>query len=767
MPRTGRIARRTFLVGSALVGGGLAFGIWRYLTPGPNPLKAGLKAGQAALTPYVLIAPGGITVIAPRAAMGQGAQSALALLLAEEMDLDWDRVAVAHGPPSATYYNGAVLAEGLPFAPTDRSTQAELAREAGDVLAKFLGLQITGGSSSIPDGFDKMRRAGAAARAVMLQAAAARSGQPLEALRTGASAVILPGGGRIPYTALIAEAAGIDPPADPPLKPRGDWRLIGREVPRKGMVARSTGTELYGIDMVLPGMAYATVRRAPQLGAGVDRIDMTRARAARGVRKVVEIPGGFAVIADNTWRAFQAADLVEVTWAPAAYPATTEAMFAEVAGSFTADRRDSRFTDVGDVDAMLRQDVPGEARGKEGGGQEGAVQQGELIAAEYRAPYLAHAPMEPMNATAWLKDGHLTIWAGCQVPLYAASAAAKAAGVPPEAVTLHVLPMGGSFGRRLEDDFIAQAAQVARAVPGVPVKMTWSREEDMTHDFCRPLGMARGRGRVARGKVVAMDLAIAAPSTTASQMGRLGLPSVGPDTAIVAGAWDQPFAIPARRVTGYRVPEMAPVSSWRSVGASLNGFFHEGVMAELIHAAGADPLAERLRLVDDDASRRVLEAVGELSAWGRADLPKGWGRGLAFTLSFGVPVAEVVDVEATAAGIALRRVYIAANLGVVVDPRNVEAQMTGGAIWGLGHAMGAEITFDGGAIEQGNFDSYPFLRINQCPVFHTRALEMGDRVHGIGEPCVPPAAPALAAAIFAATGKRLRQMPFSKEVDFA
>ncbi len=747
MGRTAKIARRSLLIGSAVAAGGIAFGYWRFVTPGPNPLQTGLAPGAATLNPYVILAPEGITVIAPRAAMGQGAQSALALLLAEEMDLDWDALRIAHGPPSDTYYNGAAAAEALPFVPADHSLLARAAREAGQVAAKFLGLQLTGGSSSIPDGFDKMRRAGAAARAVLLQAAARRTGLQLDVLKTGNSAVILPDGTRLRYVDLIPEARGITPPQDPPLKPRADWRLIGQRVPRKGIEARSTGTERYGIDMVLPGMVFATVRRNPHFGAGVLHLDTMRAASARGVKKVVPVQGGFAVIADNTWRAFQAAELVKVAWAPATYPADSAAMFAEVASSFTDDRRDSRLKHVGDVEAALS--APG----------------AQVIAAEYRAPYLAHAPLEPMNATALLKDGVLTIWAGCQVPLYAASAAARAAGVSTDRVTLHVLPMGGSFGRRLEDDFIAQAAEVAAAIPGVPVKMTWSREEDMTHDFCRPLAMARGRGRIEKGRIVALDLAIAAPSTTASQMGRLGLPTMGPDTAIVAGAWDQPLAIPAVRVTGYRVPEMAPVSSWRSVGASLNGFFHEAFLDELLHAAGADPLHERLCMITDVPSRKVLEAVGEMSDWG-APQPDGWGRGLAFTLSFGVPVAEVVDVEPTDQGLRIRRAFVAADLGVVVDPLNAEAQMQGGLIWGLGHAMGAEITFAQGAIEQRNFDSYPFLRINQCPEIHTRALEVGDRVHGIGEPCVPPAAPALAAAIFRATGKRLRETPFSLQVGF-
>ena len=745
MSRLGTIARRTFLIGSAAIAGGVVFGVWRYRHQGPNPLLAELPEGATALTPYLRIDGAGVTVIAPRAEMGQGAQSALAMLVAEELDLPWDQVRIDHGPPSPVYYNGAVVAEGLPFAATDHGLVARNARALGDVIGKFMAMQITGGSSSMADGFAKMRSAGAAARAVLVEAAARQAGVPAAGLKTAAGAVVLPDGTRLAYSALAATAAGIAPPASPPLKPRADWTLIGTPVTRRDMVAKCTGTAVYGIDMDLPGMVYATTRTNPRFGGGVVRLDTKAAEAARGVHAVVPVVGGFGVIADNTWHAFQAADLVEVDWGPAPYPADSTAMFAEVAASFTEARRDSRFKDVGDVEAALAG--------------------GDVIAADYRIPYLAHAPLEPMNATVLVGTDRLDIWVGTQNPLQVVAAAAALTGLPGEAIHVHVLPIGGSFGRRLEDDYIRQAVEVARSAPGTPVKMTWQREEDMTHDFCRPLAMARGRGAVADGKVAAFDLSIASPSVTTSQMGRLGIPAAGPDVAIVAGAWDQPFAIPACRVTGYRVPELAPVSSWRSVGASGNGFFHESFLDELIHAAGADPLAERLRLVTDPAARAVLEAVGEMAGWGAA-MAKGQGRGLAFTLSFGVPVAEVVEVTDTGAGIRIDRVWVAADLGLVIDPVNAAAQMSGGVVWGLGHAIGAEITFADGRIEQTNFDSYDSLRLNRCPVIETRALQTTGAVRGAGEPAVPPAAPALANAIFAATGRRIRELPLARSVEF-
>lgn len=750
MSRIGRIARRSFLIGSVAVAGGVAFGVWKYREPGPNPLKKDLPKGAAALTPYVRIDGAGVTIIAPRAAMGQGAQSALAMLVAEELDLPWGEVKIEHGPPSAVYYNGASVGDAMPFAATDHGLVARTARDLGDAAAKFMGLQVTGGSSSVPDAFDKMRLAGAAARAVLVKAAAVRTGIAAGSLRTGGGAVILPDGKRLSYVDLAPAAAMLEVPRDVRPKPRKDWHLIGTAVQRPDMVAKCTGTERYGIDMTLPGMVFATVRTSPHLGGAMTSMDAKAAKAARGVSDVVPVTGGFAVIADNTWRAFRAADMVKAAWAAPDYPADSAAMFKAVGGSFTKKRRDSRFKDQGDIADALIEATP--------------------VEAEYRVPFLAHAPMEPLNATVHLQKDRLDIWTGTQIPMQVQAVAARMTGLPAERVHLHVLPMGGSFGRRLEDDFIRQAIEVAQAVPGTPVKMTWTREQDMTHDFCRPLAMARAQGAVKDGKVAALDLGVASPSVMASQGPRMGVPVAGPDVTIVAGAWDQPFAIPAYRVTGYRVPGLPPVSSWRSVGASVNGFFHESFLDELIHAAGADPLEERLRLVTDAPSRAVLEAVGKLSGWGgtlpKAASDKGRGRGLAFTLSFGVPVAEVIEVTDTGNGIRIDRAFAVADLGTVIDPVNTRAQMSGGVVWGLGHAMGSEITFAGGAIEQANFDSYPSMRLYQCPQIEVQALQVGAEVHGIGEPCVPPAAPALANAIFAATGKRIRELPLSKHVDF-
>jgi isoquinoline 1-oxidoreductase subunit beta len=745
MSRVGKIARRSFLIGSAAVAGGVAVGIYAYKRTPANPLLDGLGDGRFALTPYVQVDQTGVTIITPRADVGQGAYSVLAALVAEELDLAWEDVKVDPGPPSGAYYNGKVLAEGFPFAATDDGVLARDARVLGDVLGKFMGTQVTGGSSTVADAYEKMRVAGAAAREMLLLAAAGQTGIAKADLKTRDGAVITPDGKSLSYASLAAAAAKIDPPANVRLKPESEWRYLGKAMPRIDIVAKSTGTAVYGIDLRMPGMVYATVRTNPRLGGGMKGYDDGAAAKSKGVLKIVPITGGVGVIADNTWRAFRAASLIKFDWGPAPYPPTSAAMFETVAASFVPARRDCRFKNEGDVEAALAGTRP--------------------IEAEYKVPYLAHAPLEPMNAVVQLKDGRLDLWTGTQIPLFLVKRATDMTGLRAEDIHLHAQISGGSFGRRLEDDYVRQAIELAKAFPGRPIKMTWTREEDMTHDFPRPLAMARMRGSVKDGKVDCYDLSIACPSVNASQLGRLGLWIPGPDVSIVAGAWDQPFKIPNYRVTAYRVPELVPVSSWRSVGASGNGFLHECFLDELIHAAGADALKERLRLCWHQPSRKVLEAVGEMSNWG-SDLGKDRGRGLAFTLSFGVPVAEVVEVTNTPHGIKIDKAFVAVEVGKVLDPVNFENQLQGGVIWGLGHAMNAELTYADGVAEQTNYNAFEGMRLYQAPTIEVRALTNGNEVRGIGEPGVPPAAAALANAIFAATGRRIRELPLKKHVEF-
>ncbi|MDA7427145.1 molybdopterin-dependent oxidoreductase [Primorskyibacter aestuariivivens] len=745
MASIGKIARRTFLIGSAAIAGGVAFGVWRYKTPYDNPLESDLAEGEAALTPYVKIDANGVTLITPRADKGQGAYHVQAALIAEELDVDLDQIRVDPGPPDRAYWNTALSAEAADFMSPGEGVMNRLAGGAADAMMKFIGLQITGGSTTVPDGFTKLRQAGASARETLKLAASEQTGTPVAQLTTKSGQVILPDGTALPFTELAAIAATLDPVQDVALRDPSQWRYIGKPMQRLDIVAKSTGTQDYGIDAHVPGMVHATVLLNPAQTGSLRDYDATDALNMRGVKAVLPITGGLGIVADNTWRAFQAAQAIKAEWGPAPFPADMQDHWKRLSDSFTDGAQDSRKRDDGDVEAALT---------------------GDVIEAEYRAPYLAHAPLEPISAIVRVDDDAVEVWTGTQIPRFIQANIARITGVDADKVTVHVLMMGGSFGHRLEDEVVKQATEIAMQMKGTPVKLTYSREEDMMHDFPRQIAMARARGKVEGGKVTALDLGIAMPSVMASQMGRQSLSAPGPDSQIVAGAWDQPFAIPNKRVTGYRAEGLAPISSWRSVGASSNGFFYNAALDELIHAAGADPLQERLRLCDDDRARKVLEAVAEMSSWDGPTPSEGKGRGVALTYSFGVHCAEVVEVTNTPDGIRIDTVWTAAEVGTVVDPVNFENLVQGGVIFALGHAMNCEITYTDGVADQWNFDSYPGMRLNQVPQIEIRGLENGDTVHGIGEPPVPPAAPALAGAIFAATGTRLREMPFNKFVDF-
>lgn len=745
MGRIKTIARRTFLFGTAAIAGGVAFGVYLYKRPVENPLLATLKDGEASMTEYVRITADGVTLITPRADKGQGAYHVQAALIAEELDIDLDQVSVDPGMPSAAYYNTALSGEAPGFASTDDGFGANAMRTVMDAAIKIMGVQITGGSTTVPDGFEKLRVAGAVARETLKAAAAVETGVDVADMRTSRGVVILPDGAELAYTDLAATAATLDPVSQVSLRDPSAWRYIGKDMQRIDIVAKSTGTQDYGIDFEIDGMVHATVVTNPRKGGEMVSFDAAEATGMRGVQQIVPITNGVGVIADNTWRAFMAAQAISFEWGDAPYPHEQADHWAALEGSFTSDAQDSQYKDEGDVDAALA---------------------GDVIEAEYRAPYLAHAPLEPINATVLVTDSRADIWTGTQVPRFAQDAVAAITGLAAEDVHIHVLVMGGSFGHRLELDVVKQAAELGVALRGTPIKLTYSREEDMMHDYTRQIAMARMRGSVKDGQVEAFDLGIAMPSIISSQMGRLGQSVPGPDASIVQAAFDQPFAIPNYRVTGYRAPDLAPISSWRSVGASSNGFFHDCALDELIHAAGADPMAERIRLANDDASRAVLEAVAEMSGWDGSDLGEGRGRGVAFSLAFGVPCAQVIEVTNTGRGIKIDRVFAAANVGTIIDPINFKVQVSGGIIWALGHAMSAEITHSDGMTDQLNYDGFQAMRNYQAPEIEVRGLELGEHVRGIGEPSVPPAPAALANAIFAATGQRIREMPFNTFVDF-
>jgi isoquinoline 1-oxidoreductase beta subunit len=460
---------------------------------------------------------------------------------------------------------------------------------------------------------------------------------------------------------------------------------------------------------------------------------------------------GVIVVATNTWYAFQAAEHIEFDWGPTTYPETTAGHREDVERAFS-EEPDYRPLDRGNVDA--------------------ALEDGPIIEGEYSVPYVAHATMEPLNATALLKDGRLDIWAGNQFPTLAVLIGARLTGLPKEAVTVHTPYMGGGFGRRFEMDDVDAAVRAALAMPGRPVRVTYSREEDFTHDTYRPMAAARFRASVGDGKPAALDLDLSAPSLFASGGSRRSELTGEPepavpraDVSISMGASRQPYEIENYRVTTYRQKNPLPVGWWRSVGASQNCFFHESIMDELASAAGVDPVMMRLSLLRDAPSRHVLESVAEMSNWG-SDLPDGHARGVAYSFFKRLATAAVVEISHSDAGIKLLKAYAAVDVGIALDPRNIEAQVQGALAFGLSSAIFGEITVTDGTVDQTNFHNYPLLRMHQAPSIEVRIQERGKEIRGVGEAATPTAAPALGNAIFAATGKRVRELPFGKVFRF-
>ena len=743
MGRAAKIARRTFLVGSVAVAGGVAFGVWQYRRPIPNPLDPG---EGTSLNPFLIINDEGVTLVTGRAEMGQGVNTTLAAMLAEELDLDWESVRVIHGPASAAYYNSALGEAGLPVAEYGMSDLQHRIAGLMGAAGKLLGLQITGGSTSTRDAWARLRHAGASAREALKLVAAERLDVPPGALSTEDGAVIAPDGTRLPYAELAEAAARIDAPQVEP-RPASEWKLLGRSLPSPDSWDKVTGAATYGSDIRLEGMKFASPRMSPRLGGTMESFDPAPALEIPGVERVIDLGHGVAVVARNSWAAMEGARAVEVTWGPAPYPETTEAIFERIAEAFEG-RRNSRLRNDGNVDRAL----------------EGA----EVLEAEYRLPFLAHSTMEPMNATALYTGDALEIWAGNQTPRVQAQQAAAAVGLSEDQVSVHTPLMGGGFGRRLESDYSVLAARVAKEMPGTPVQVVWSREEDMTHDFFRPGVIARLRGAVSNGQALAYEGRIAAPSVMRQALARMtGMPMAGPDAGHVEGAFDQPYAIPNYRIEGYLADLDIPLGFWRAVGNSHNGFIHEGFMDELAHAAGRDPLAFRLELMRpaSEIAATVLETVGRMADW---DAPReaGTGKGVAFTWSFGTPVAQVIEVVDEDGRLRISRAWICCDMGRALDPGIIEQQMESGLIYGLTAAVMGEITFQDGEVQERNFPDYDALRISGVPQIETRILQVQGQIGGAGEPATPPAAAALANAIFDLTGERARELPLDKRFDF-
>lgn len=757
MGRLATITRRTFLLGAVALTGGAAFGYYKYQQPFDNPLKDDLADGEATFNPYVKIgSDNSITVIAPRAEMGQGIFTTLGALVAEELDVTLDQVRIEHGPGSPAYFNTAALEHGAPYPLFDESFGAEATRSVMGVVAKFLALQLTGGSTSTVDHYEKMRLAGAVTREMLKAAAAQRLGVKPESLKTSDGTVIdTASGKRLTYGELALDASKLTPPSEVKLKDKAEWKILGKSPQRKDMLAKVTGAPIFGIDVTREKMVHATIRMNPKIGGKLKSLDMKAAREMRGVENVVEIRSpygeGFGVIADNTWRAFQAADAVVAEWEDASYPSDTAAMEALLDTALAGETGFS-LRALGDPDAVLA-----------------AAPKDTVIEAEYFAPFLSHAAMEPMNATALFDKGRLDIWAPNQSPTVVKLVASRAAGIEESQVFVHTTFLGGGFGRRAEPDFLDYAVRMAMWMQGKPVKTTWTREEDITHSPFRPLAKSRYKAVLnADGTPRVLVGSVASPSIMQSFMGRLypSMPAAGPDVGIVDGAYNQPYAIENYRIDGRPVDLAIPVTFWRSVGCSFNAFMHESFIDEIAAAGKTDPLALRKTLMAPyPVATALLDKVASMSGWG-TPLPAGRARGIAFTLSFGTWVAQVVEISDRDGSIKVDRVFCAADAGTVLDERNFKAQLMSGIIFGLSACMQQQITFADGMVEQQNFGDHAPLRMPQAPEIEIEFLANSTHMGGAGEPGTPPVMAALANAIFALTGKRVRRMPFDGEVTF-
>ena len=616
-------------------------------------------------------------------------------------------------------------------------------------IARELGINATGGSSSLADAWDTLPLAAATARAGLLGAAAARWQLPLGELRLQDGRVHHPSGKSVHFGELAATA--LDHPTPVRLKARKDWTLIGQSAPRLDLGAKVNGVARFGIDVRLPGMLFAAVRMCPMLGGSVGALDAKAALALPGVIKLVPLEAlagataGFAVVAGNSWQASRAAQAVQVQWQQRPGGGLDSARIQHNLLARLANEAGHTFYAKGDAAAA-----------------ESAAPQ--RLEATYSAPYLAHATLEPMNCTAQFKDGRLEVWAPTQVPGFARAVAARVAGVDEAQVTLHVTYLGGGFGRRLEVDYVAQAVRVALACDGLPVQLLWSREEDMGHDFYRPMQVAQLRAALdAQGRASSLRIHSAGDAITPRWLER-GLPSLAgpmdlPDKTTAEGLFDLPYGFAHQHMAHVATSEGVPVGFWRSVGHSHNAFFSESFVDELAHAAGQDPLAYRQGLLKD-APRylAVLNLAAEQAGWGQP-LPPGRARGLALHGAFGSIVAQVAEVSLQDGQPRVHRVVCAIDCGTAINPGLIRQQMEGGVVFGLTAALFGRIDIQDGVVQQSNFHNYPMLTLAQAPEVETWIVPSTQAPAGVGEPGVPPIAPALANALFALTGKRLRSLP--------
>ena len=708
----GPLSRRKFLEMGSAAGAGLLIGFHLPLGGGRGTDLAtllsdsGAADGAADLNAWVRIDPdNAVTLFINESEMGQGVYTSLAMILAEELDADWTKV---HYEP----------------APAD--------------FAKY-GRQSTGGSSSVRGDYAGLRKAGAAAREMLIQAAAEQWGVPAASCRAEAGVVTHAASNRrATFGERADRAATLTPPENPPLKDTKDFQIIGKPTKRLDSEVKVTGRATFGIDVRTPGMLTAQVVHPPVFGGTLKSFDASKARQVPGVHAVVEIPTGVAIVADHFWAATKGREALSITWddGPAA-TLTTEAIFAQckaIVGQGVDARKD------GDADAAL-------------------AQAAKQITAVYEAPFLAHAPMEPLNCAADVRADRCEVWAPTQSPTSAQQIAAKITGLPEARVTVHTTFLGGGFGRRAENDFVTDAVHVSRAI-GKPVRVQWTREDDTHGGWYRPMAYNELAGALGPdGWPTAFVCRVAGPSIFA----RFGPFKNGYDPSTVEGLENLPYAIPNVHVTAAQLKTPVTVLWWRSVGNSQNGWVAESFVDELAALAGRDPYEFRRHLLQDKPRHlRVLETAATKAGWG-TPLPKGRARGIAVVDSFGSYVAEVAEVSINPDGRPrVHKVVCAVDCGSAVNPETVAAQMEGGIIFGLSAALYGEITIANGRAQQGNFDAYALVRIDEAPEDETHIVTSGDALGGIGDPDVPPLAPAGCNALYALPAKRLRQPPTGK-----
>ena len=650
-------------------------------------------------------ATGVITIVVARSELGQGAHTAMSMLVAEELEADWSLVRIEQA-----------------LAHPDR-----------------YGDMTTGGSTSVRLGWEPLRRAGAAAREMLIGAAArAWDVARAECHAEQGFVVHAPSGRRRSYGSLAAVAAGEPVPQDPPLKVPAEWRLIGRDIPRLDAPAKASGSARFGLDVRRPGQLTAVVARCPVFGGRAIAWDEAAARAVPGVRTVVQVSSGVAVVADSTWTAFRGRDALGVTWDE-----------GEHAGLDSEELR-RRFAALGGEEGRILRD-----EGDFAAGFAGAARR---LEATYELPFLAHAPLEPMNCTALVTpDGVVEVWAPTQAAQWAQAAAAQAAGVPVEKVRLHTTFSGGAFGRRLMPDFVVEAVEVAKGL-GAPVQVVWSREDDLAHDHYRPASLHRvAAGLDGEGRLVAWRHRIVSPSIAAHNF---GAQAYADDPDAGDGATQLAYGIPHLRVEHVLATTPVPVGWWRSVYNTQNAFVNEGFLDECAVAAGVDPLAYRQRLLPADSRLRgVLERAAAEAGWG-GPLPPGRARGLAAHECFGSFAAQVAELSLEADGrVRVHRMTCAVDCGVPVHPDGIRAQMEGCVALALSAVFDGEITFAGGRVGQRNYGDYPVLTLDRMPEVDVHLIASGAAVGGIGEPGLPPVAPAVTNALFALTGRRIRRLP--------